>query len=136
MTLTDRLSRRERQIMDVLYERGRATANEVLAALPDPPSSSAIRTLLRILEEKGHASHVVVGPRYVYSPTRPRQNAAQQALSHVVRTFFGGSVEEVVAALVGEADGSLSDVQAARLTELIQQARAPEETKGADHGDC
>src|SRR5437763_14388295 len=108
MTFTDTLSRRERQIMDVLYRCGAATANEVLAALPDPPSSSAIRTLLRILEAKGHARHVQDGIRYVYSPARPRQSAAQDALSHVVQTFFGGSVERVVAALVAEADGPLT----------------------------
>ena len=126
MTPTDPLSRRERQIMDVLYQRGQATANEVLAALPDPPSSSAIRTLLRILEAKGHARHTTAGMKYVYSPTRPRHRAAHLALSHVVRTFFGGSVEKVVAALVSESDGGLSDAAAARLTELIEQARAQE----------
>src|SRR5437764_87285 len=107
MTLTDPLSRRERQIMDILYQRGAATANEVLAALPDPPSSSAIRTLLRILEEKGHARHIRDGMRYVYSPAHARQTAAQHALAHVVRTFFGGSVENVVAALVAESDAQL-----------------------------
>lgn len=127
MTLTNGLSRRERQIMDILYQRGAATANEVLAALPDPPSSSAIRTLLRILEEKGHAKHVQDGIRYVYSPAHPRQNAARQALGHVVRTFFGGSVENVVAALVSESDGRLTAEEADRLTELIRQAREREE---------
>jgi len=127
MTFTDPLSRRERQIMDILYQRGAATANEVLAALPDPPSSSAIRTLLRILEEKGHARHVQDGIRYVYSPAHPRQNVAQHALSHVVRTFFGGSVEKVVAALVSESDGRLTGEELDRLTELIRQARTEEE---------
>ena len=126
MTLTDPLSRRERQIMDILYQRGSATANEVLAALPDPPSSSAIRTLLRILEEKGHAQHSQDGARYVYSPTRPRQNVAKNALSHVVQTFFGGNVEKVVAALVSEQDGRLSAEQLDRLAELIERARAQE----------
>ena len=127
MTFTDPLSRRERQIMDILYQRGAATANEVLAALPDPPSSSAIRTLLRILEEKGHARHIQDGIRYVYSPAHPRQSAAQHALSHVVQTFFGGSVEKVVAALVSESDGRLTDEELDRLTELIRQARTEEE---------
>ena len=129
MTLTDPLSRRERQIMDILYQRGSATANEVLAALPDPPSSSAIRTLLRILEEKGHARHTQDGVRYVYSPTRPRQNVAQNALSHVVQTFFGGSVEKVVAALVDVSDGRLTEQQLDRLAELIDQARKQENAR-------
>jgi predicted transcriptional regulator len=126
MTFIDPLSRRERQIMDILYQRGTATANEVLAALPDPPSSSAIRTLLRILEDKGHARHRQQGPRYVYSPTQPPQNVAQHALTHVVRTFFGGSVEKVVAALVSESDGRLTDAELDRLTDLIDQARSQE----------
>src|SRR5689334_11624947 len=124
VTFVDTLSRRERQIMDILYQRGSATANEVLAALPDPPSSSAIRTLLRILEEKGHARHTQDGLRYVYSPAHPRQNVAQHALSHVVQTFFGGSVEKVVAALVAESDGRLSDEELDRLSALIEQARS------------
>ena len=126
MTFTDPLSRRERQIMDILYQRGAATANEVLAALPDPPSSSAIRTLLRILEEKGHAVHTQEGLRYIYAPAYPRQNVAQHALSHVVQTFFGGSVEKVVAALVAESDARLSDEELDRLTALIEQARTQE----------
>src|SRR5437763_11840257 len=98
MTFTDTLSRRERQIMDILYERGAATANEVLAALPDPPSSSAIRTLLRILEEKGHVQHTQEGLRYIYAPAHPSHHVAQHALTHVVKTFFGGNIEKVVAA--------------------------------------
>ena len=126
MTLTDTLSRRERQIMDILYQRGAATANEVLAALPDPPSSSAIRTLLRILEEKGHARHSREGQRYVYSPAHSRQGAARNALTHVVRTFFGGSIEKVVAALIAESDGRLSDEDLDRLSALIEQARSQE----------
>jgi predicted transcriptional regulator len=129
MTLFDPLSRRERQIMDILYQRGSATANEVLAALPDPPSSSAIRTLLRILEEKGHAHHTQDGVRYIYSPTRPRHNVAQNALSHVVETFFGGSVEKVVAALVDESDGRLTEQQLDRLAALIEQARSQEKAQ-------
>jgi len=113
--------------MDVLYRLGSATANEVLSALPDPPSSSAIRTLLRILEEKGHATHSQDGIRYVYSPAHPSQNVGRHALSNVVETFFGGSVERVVAALVSESDGKLSDEEADRLTELIRRARSQEE---------
>ena len=126
MTLSDPLSRRERQIMDILYRDGAATANEVLAALPDPPSSSAIRTLLRILEEKGQVQHIQQGLRYVYSPLHARQNAAQQALAHVVQTFFGGNVEKVVAALVSESDARFSGEELDRLSALIEQARAQE----------
>ena len=126
MSAPDPLSRRERQIMDILYQRQSATANEVLAALPDQINSSTIRTLLRILEEKGHIRHTQEGLRYVYTPTHPPQNAAQQALSHTVRTFFGGSVEKVVAALVSPSDGRLSEEELDRLTALIEQARAQE----------
>ena len=126
MVFTDPLSRRERQIMDILYQHQSATANEVLAALPDPPSSSAIRTLLRILEEKGHVRHTQVGLRYVYFPAHASQNVAQYALSHLVKTFFGGSVEKVVAALVSPEDGRLTDVELDRLKDLIAQARAEE----------
>src|SRR5258706_6182629 len=110
MSFTDPLSRRERQIMDILYQRGAATANEVLAALPDPPSSSAIRTLLRILEDKKHVQHTQEGLRYVYSPTHPPQNAAQHALTHVVKTFFGGSVARSLPAPVSESAGKTSAV--------------------------
>ncbi|MCW3095121.1 MAG: Transcriptional repressor, BlaI/MecI family protein [Chthonomonadaceae bacterium] len=126
MTLTDPLSRRERQIMDILYQHQSATANEVLAALPDPCSSSAIRTLLRILEKKGHVKHTQDGLRYVYTPAHPPHNVAQHALSHLMKTFFGGSVENVVAALVSPADGRLSEEELDRLTALIAQARAEE----------
>ncbi len=126
MTFTDPLSRRERQIMDILYRHNAATANEVLAALPDPPSSSAIRTLLRILEEKGHVRHTQERLRYVYTPVHPRQSVAQHALTHLMQTFFGGSVERVVAALVSPSDGRLSDEELVRLTALIEQARAEE----------
>ena len=126
MTFTAPLSRRERQIMDILYQHGSATANEVLAALPDPPSSSAIRTLLRILEGKGHIRHIQEGLRYIYTPTHPSQNVAHHALTHVVKTFFGGSVEKVVAALVSESEGKLSEEELDRLTALIEQARSQE----------
>jgi predicted transcriptional regulator len=126
MSFTDPLSRRERQIMDILYERRSATANEVLAALPDPPSSSAIRTLLRILEAKGHVHHTQEGLRYVYSPRHAQQSVAQHALAHLVKTFFGGNVEKVVAALVTSEDGKLSEAELDRLSALIEQARAQE----------
>lgn len=126
MSFSDPLSRRERQIMEILYQRESATANEVLAAMPVSLSSSAIRTMLRILEEKGHIRHTQEGLRYVYFPVHPQQNLARHALSHMVQTFFGGSVERVVAALVSPDDGKLSREELDRLSELIEQARAEE----------
>lgn len=122
MQKSDRhLSRRERQIMDVVYQRGRATAAEVLDALPDPPSYSAVRALLRVLEEKGHLRHRRDGARYVFLPTVPRETARRSALARVVRTFFGGSTEETVAALIDQS--SLSDADLDRLQDLIDRAR-------------
>lgn len=100
MTATDPLSRRERQILDILYARGTATAADVLEALPDPPSYSAVRALLRILEEKGHARHETQGARYVYLPTVPRERARNSALTRIVQTFFNGSAAQAAAALV------------------------------------
>src|SRR6478672_6557224 len=102
------LTRREREIMDILYRRGRATAAEVLEDMADPPSYSAVRALLRILEEHGHARHVQDGPRYVYLPAVARNDARKTALSHVVTTFFDGSVEQAVAALVESSRSKLS----------------------------
>src|SRR4051812_43180527 len=95
---TQTLTRREREIMDILYRRGRATAHEVLGDLAEAPSYSAVRALLRLLEERGHVKHVEDGQRYVYSPTVARGDAKKSALFHVVRTFFAGSVEQAVAA--------------------------------------
>ena len=125
MTLSpgNRLSRRERQIMDIVYERGQATAADVVAALPDPPSYSAVRALLRILEEKGHLTHAEDGRRYVYRPTQPRQSAARSALRQVVQTFFGGSAERAVATLLSDTDTRLSDEEWARLSRLIDEAK-------------
>src|SRR3954468_13494467 len=94
------LSRRERQIMDVIYRRGRATAAEVLEDIPDPPSYSAVRAMLRLLEEKGHVRHEQDGPRYIFLPTVNRDRARKTALKHVVRTFFDGSATDAVAALL------------------------------------
>jgi len=116
------LSRRERQIMDVIYRRGRATAAEVLDDLPDPPSYSAVRALLRLLEEKGHVRHEQDGPRYVFAPTVTRERARRTALKHVVRTFFDGSATDAVAALL-ESDARLSESDLDRLSSLIEQAR-------------
>ena len=117
------LSRRERQIMDVIYRRGQATAAEVLEDLPDPPSYSAVRAMLRVLEEKGHLRHEQQGPRYVFLPTVPRDQARRSALQQLVHTFFGGSTEQAMAALLDQSDRSLSDAELARLARLIAQAR-------------
>ena len=117
------LSRRERQIMDVIYRRAQATAAEVLEDLPDPPSYSAVRAMLRVLEEKGHLRHEQQGPRYVFLPTVPRDQARRSALQQLVHTFFDGSTEQAMAALLDQSDRSLSDVELARLGRLIAQAR-------------
>jgi predicted transcriptional regulator len=119
----DPLSRRERQIMNVVYSKGKATAAEVLDGLPDPPSYSAIRALLRVLEEKGHLRHEQDGPRYVFLPTVPRDKARRSALRHLVQTFFEGSTAQAVAALLGESGSNLSDEELDRLSTLIDQAR-------------
>ena len=117
------LSRRERQIMDVLYRDRQATAAEVLAALPDPPSYSAVRAMLRILESKGHVRHVADGTRYVYLPTIARERAGRPALAGVLETFFDGSTEKAVAALLELSPAGLSDEELDRLSQLIEQAR-------------
>ncbi len=117
------LSRRERQIMDVVYRLGKASVGEVLERIPDPPSYSAVRALMRILEEKGHLRHEQDGPRYLYLPTEPRDSARRSALSHMVRTFFGGSAEAAVAALLDPSNHRLDDGELDRLSALIEQAR-------------
>lgn len=117
------LSRRERQIMDVLYRLRRATAAEVQAGMPDAPSYSAVRTLLRILEAKGHARHEPDGPRYVYIPTVARDKARRSALRHVVNTFFEGSASQVMAALFELSPRDLGDDEIARLRQLIDNAK-------------
>ena len=117
------LSRRERQIMDVVYRLGKAAVTDVLERLPDPPSYSAVRALMRILEEKGHLSHEQDGPRYVYLPTVPRDAAQASALSHLVRTFFGGSTEAAVAALLDLPEHGMSEGELNRLSRLIEDAR-------------
>ncbi|HEU0013783.1 MAG TPA: BlaI/MecI/CopY family transcriptional regulator [Longimicrobium sp.] len=119
------MSRRERQIMDIVYRRGRATAAEVLDDLPDPPTYSAVRAALRLLEEKGMLAHQAEGKRYVYLPTTPRRQARTTALRHLVRTFFNGSPEQVVNALIE--DGQTSSAELDRLARLIDEARGKEE---------
>jgi predicted transcriptional regulator len=121
MNTTDSLSRRERQILDILYTRSSATAAEVRAAMADPPSYSAVRALLRILEEKGHAKHETQGTRYVYLPSVARESARNSALSRIVKTFFDGSAGQAAAALVDS--GSLSEEDLNRLSSLIERAR-------------
>jgi len=119
------LSRRERQIIDILYTRGRATAAEVQELLPDPPSYSAVRAMLRILEDKGHVRHQQDGPRYVYLPTVARDNAKRSALKHLLQTFFDGSAEQAISALLDDSSARLSDAELDRLASLIDQARRP-----------
>lgn len=120
-TTSDPLSRRERQILDILYAKNSATAAEVRESLPDPPSYSAVRALLRILEEKGHAKHQTQGTRYVYLPSIPRESARNSALTRIVQTFFDGSAAQAAAALVDS--GSLSEADLKRLSDLIERAR-------------
>lgn len=117
------VSRRERQILDVLYRLGRATAAEIQQAMPDPPSYSAVRTLLRILEEKGHIRHDQEGTRYVYLPKVARDHARRSALRHMLNTFFEGSAAQAIAALIDEDSRRLSDDDWNRLAEMIEQAR-------------
>lgn len=119
----DTLSRRERQILNALYERGHATAAEIRAVLPDPPSYSATRALLRILEEKGHIRHAVDGPRYVFSPRVPKNRAQRSALKHLLQTFFNGSIGDAVATLLDTSSASLSQAELDRLERLINRAR-------------
>ena len=117
------LSRRERQIIDILYSHGRSTAAEVQNALPDPPSYSAVRAMLRILEEKGHVRHEQDGPRYVYLPTVARDNAQRSAMRHMLRTFFDGSAEQAISALLDDESANLSEAELDRLARMINQAR-------------
>lgn len=117
------LSRRERQIMDVVYRLGKASVSDVLERIPDPPSYSAVRALMRILEEKGHLRHEQDGPRYLYLPMVPRESARTNALTHMVRTFFGGSTEAAVAALLDPDNHRMSDAELDRISDLIEQAR-------------
>ena len=115
------LSRREREIMDVLYQRGKATASEVQEAMPNPPGYSAVRAMLRILEEKGHTTHDVEGLRYIYAPTIPRDKAKRSAVKHLLNTFFSDSPEQIVAALL---DGQrLTPAELDRMAQMIEKAR-------------
>src|SRR5216117_2297070 len=117
------LTRRERQIMDILYRRGRATANEVMEELSGTPNYSTVRTQLRVLEEKGHVRHEEEGLRYIYLPAVPLAAARKSALRHVVDTFFDGSAEQVVAAVLGGEATRLSDDDLTRIAYLVAKAR-------------
>jgi predicted transcriptional regulator len=117
------LSRRERQIMDVIYRRGSATAAEITTELPDPPTSTAVRTMLRILEDKGHIAHTRDGVRYVYKAVVDREKARESVMTHVVRTFFNGSAEQAIATLIDKSGPQLTDDELGRLAAMIEKAR-------------
>src|ERR1051326_7257328 len=117
------LSRRERQIMEILYQRGKASASEVREAMPDAPSYSAVRAMLRVLEDKGHVKHQAEGLKYVYVPTVARDKAKRSAVKHVLDTFFGGSPEQIVAALLDVSSTRLTADELDRMAELIEKAR-------------
>jgi predicted transcriptional regulator len=117
------LTRREREIMDIVYRLGRASAQDVLDNLAEPPSYSSVRALLRLLEERGHVKHVEEGARYVYSPAVSRGEARRKALSHVVATFFGGSAEQAMMTLLESSRAKLSGEELDRLAELVERAR-------------
>jgi BlaI family penicillinase repressor len=117
------LSRRERQIMDVLFSRGRATGPEIQAGLLDQPNYSSVRTILRVLERKGYVRHVEEGLRYVYEPTVPRETASRSALQRIIRTFFDGSAKEAVAALLDPAAFHLSERELSELARVIDRAK-------------
>lgn len=118
-----KLSRRERECMDVLYQRGQATVAEVMEALSDPPGYSAVRATLNVLVDKGHAQHKQDGPRYVYQPAIPAGSARNAAVEHLVKTFFGGSAEEAAVALLAMADTKIPRDAIERLSKSIQSAR-------------
>jgi predicted transcriptional regulator len=120
---TSSLGARERQIMDAIYQLGEASVAEVLANLPDPPSYSAVRTMSRMLEKKGLLRHRQLGTKYVYRPTHSHQLASRSALTHVMRTFFGGSATDAVAAILDVSASKLTDDDLQRFEQLIDQAR-------------
>jgi BlaI family transcriptional regulator, penicillinase repressor len=124
-----KLSRRERQILDILYQRGKASAADVLAAMEDPPSYSAVRAMLRILEEKGHVRHETEDLKYVYAPTVPRDKAKRSAVKHLLETFFAGSPEQAMAALLDVSSRRLTREELDRMSRMIDEARKLEKTK-------
>ncbi len=123
------LSRRERQIMDIVYAQGRATAGDIHRLLPDRPSYSTVRTLLKVLEEKGFLSHISDGPRYVYSPCISPEKAQRSALEQLLRTFFNDSAANAMAALLDMSSAKLSEAELKRLADLIRQAKNKEKSR-------
>ncbi len=117
------LSRRERQIMDIIYQRGQGTAAEVLENLPNPPGYSAVRAMLRLLEEKGYLKHEQDGPRYLFKPTLAREKARKSALKQMLETFFDGSTEQAVAALLNLSKSKLDKDELDRLSQMIETAK-------------
>jgi predicted transcriptional regulator len=117
------VSRRERQILEIVYARGEATAVQVVRDMPDAPSKTAVRTLMRILEEKGHLTHRQEGQSYIYQPSRPRMPAGQSALRQVVRTFFSGSIQEALAAHLADDHAELKPEELEKMAALIRKAR-------------
>jgi predicted transcriptional regulator len=126
MSVVGGLSRRERQIMDILYQRGKASASEVREAMADAPSYSAVRAMLRVLEDKGHARHQAEGLKYVYVPTVPRDKAKRSAVKHLLDTFFAGSPEQIVAALLDVSATRLTREELDRMGEMIEKAKREE----------
>ncbi|MHB8627098.1 MAG: BlaI/MecI/CopY family transcriptional regulator [Aggregatilineales bacterium] len=129
----DQLSRRENQIMDLIYQLGEATAADITARLPDPPSNSSVRTLLTILEDKGHLTHRRKGARFVYQPTLPADNAQRSAVTRVVETFFGGSTPRMVAALLSTTD--LSESELDELEQLIRHVKGDDPDESTADAD-
>jgi BlaI family penicillinase repressor len=125
-TPADDLSRRERQVMDILHRRGESTVAEIMQAMPDPPTYSAVRSILRILGEKKLIAHKEDGPRYVYFPARPTEKAREDVLEHVVTTYFAGSTEQAMTALLRLSDTDLTDADIDRLRDTIRRARRSE----------
>ena len=123
MDLQSQLSRRERQIMDIVYAHGEASISDVLAEIPDPPARGALGRLVAILENKGHLKHYQKGRKYIYQPTVPAQKAGPSAMRRVVDTFFSGSLRQAVAAHLAQKDTDISDEELKRLAGLIRQAR-------------
>ena len=123
MSTAGNLSRRERQIMDILYQRGKGSASEVREAMEAAPGYSAVRAMLRVLEEKGHVKHQAEGLKYVYVPVVARDKAKRSAVKHVMETFFNGSAEQIVAALLDVSSTRLTREELDRMSEMIEQAK-------------